>query len=93
VVVAFNYGALGQEALQQIHAVYFEFDQSIADAAVLVRGGRSLRSDITIASRRPVLVAGDFNAGENPVLASILTTQTVSSVNSNWGNSIFGSAP
>ena len=93
VVVAFNYGALGQEALHQIHAVFFEFDQSIAGAAVLVRGGRSLQSDITIASRWPVLVAGDFNAGQNPSLASILTAQTVTSVDSNWGNSIFGSAP
>jgi hypothetical protein len=93
VVVAFNYGALGQEALQQIHAVYFEFDKSIASAAVLVRGGRSLRSDITIASPSPVLVAGDFNAGQNPASASILTVQTVSSVDSSWGNSVFGSAP
>ena len=93
VVVAFNYGALGRETLQKIHAVYFEFDQSIPYAAVLVRGGRSLQSDITIASRWPVLVAGDFNAGQNPALASILTAQTVSSVDSNWGNSIFGSAP
>jgi hypothetical protein len=93
VVAAFNYGALGQEALQQIHAVYFEFDKSIANAAVLVRGGRILQSDITIASRWPVLVAGDFNAGQNPPPASILTAQTVSSVDSNWGNSVFGSAP
>jgi hypothetical protein len=52
-----------------------------------------LQSDITIASRWPVLVAGDFNAGQNPALASILTAQTVSSVDSSWGNSIFGSAP
>jgi predicted outer membrane repeat protein len=93
VVVAFNYGALGQKALQQIHAVYFEFDQSIADAAVLVRAGQSLQSNITIASRWPVLVAGDFNAGQNPALASILTAQTVISVDSNWGNSVFGFAP
>ena len=93
VVAAFNYGALGQEALQQIHAVYFEFDKSIADAVVLVRGGRALQSDITIASSWPVLIAGDFNAGQNPTPASILTAQTVSSVDSNWGNSVFGSAP
>jgi hypothetical protein len=93
VVAAFNYGALGQEALQQIHAIYFEFDPSIPDAAVLVRGGRSLQSDITTASRWPVLVAGDFNTGQNPALASILTAQTVSSVDPSWGNSVFGSAP
>ena len=73
--------------------MYFEFDKSIADAVVLVRGGRFLQSDITIASSWPVLIAGDFNAGQNPTPASILTAQTVSSVDSNWGNSVFGSAP
>ena len=93
VVAAFNYAALSEEALQQIHSVYIEFDKSIANAAVLVRGARSLQGDITIASRWPVLVAGDFNAGQNPAPASILTAQTVSSVDSTWGNSVFGSAP
>jgi hypothetical protein len=93
VVAAFNYGALGQEARQQIHSIYFEFSSSIADAVILIRGARYLQNGLTIASRWPVLVAGDFNAGQNPVAASILTTQTVRSVDSNWGDAAFGSAP
>jgi hypothetical protein len=93
VVAAFNYEALGQEAQQQIRIIYFEFDSSIADAAVLVRGVGKLQGGLTIASSRPVLIAGDFNVGPNPAAASILTTQAVRSVDSNWGNSIFGSAP
>jgi hypothetical protein len=93
VVAAFNYGALGPEARQQIHTIYFEFDSSITDAAVLVRGARILQDGFTIASRWPVLVAGDFNAGQNPAAASILTAQAVRSVDSNFWNSIFGSAP
>jgi hypothetical protein len=92
-VAAFNYGALGAEARQQIHIIYFEFDGSITDAAVLVRGARILQDGFTIASRWPVLVAGDFNAGQNPAAASILTAQAVRSVDSNFWNSIFGSAP
>jgi hypothetical protein len=93
VVAAFNYGALGQAARQQIHSIYFEFSSSIADAVILIRGARYLQSALTIASPWPVLVAGDFNAGQNPVAASVLTTQTVRSVDSNWGDSAFGSAP
>jgi hypothetical protein len=93
VVTAFNYGALRSEARQQIHTIYFEFDGSITDAAVLVRGARILQDGFTIASRWPVLVAGDFNAGQNPAAASILTAQAVRSVDSNFWNSIFGSAP
>jgi hypothetical protein len=91
VIVAFNYGALGQEARQQVHAIFVEFDSSISDAVVLVRGARTLQGGLTVASRWPVLVAGDFNAGPNPMPASILTTQTVRSVDANWGNTIFGS--
>jgi hypothetical protein len=93
VVAAFNYRALGQEARQQVHAIFLEFDSSISEAVVLVRGARTLQSGLTIASRWPVLVAGDFNAGPKPMPASILTTQTVRSVDSNWGNTTFGSAP
>jgi hypothetical protein len=93
VVVAFNYGALGQEARQRIHAIFLEFDRSISDAAVLIRGARYLESGLTIASRWPILIAGDFNSGPNPVPASILTTQNVRSVDSAWGNATFGSAP
>jgi hypothetical protein len=93
VVAAFNYGALGQEARQQIHSIYFEFSNSIADAVILIRGARYLQSAMTIASPWPVLVAGDFNTGQNPVAASVLTTQTVRSVDPNWGDSAFGSAP
>ncbi len=93
VVAAFNYGALRPEARQQIHTIYFEFDGSITDAAVLVRGARILQDGFTIASRWPVLIAGDFNAGQNPAAASILTAQAVRSVDSNFWNSIFGSAP
>jgi hypothetical protein len=93
VVAAFNYAALGPEARRHIHTLCFEFDRSIAHAAVLVRGARILQDGFTIASRWPILVAGDFNAGQNPAAASILTAQAVRSVNSNFGNSIFGSAP
>jgi hypothetical protein len=93
VVAAFNYGVLGQEARQQIHSIYFEFSSSIPDAVILIRGARYLQSALTIASPWPVLVAGDFNTGQNPVAASVLTTQTVRSVDPNWGDSAFGSAP
>jgi len=93
VIAAFNYGALGAEARQSIHTIYFEFDRSISAAAVLVRGARVLQDGFTIASQWPVLVAGDLNGGQNPGAASILTAQAVSSVDSNFGNSIFGSAP
>jgi hypothetical protein len=93
IVAAFNYGALRPGARQQIHTIYFEFDKSISDAAVLVRGAGILQGGFTIASQWPVLVAGDFNVGQNPAAASILTTQAVSSVDANFGNSIFGAAP
>ena len=93
VVAALNYGALGQEARQQVHSIYVEFDSSIKDTVVLVRGAQNLQDGITIASRSPVLVAGDFNTGQNPVAASILTAQGVVSVDPSWGNSTFGPAP
>src|SRR5262249_7406585 len=93
IVAAFNYGALPPEARQRIHTIYFEFDRSITNAAVLIRGARILQDGLTIASQWPVLVAGDFNAGQNPAGASILTAQAVRSVDANFGKAIFGSAP
>jgi hypothetical protein len=93
VVVAFNYGALTQEARQRIHTIFLEFDRSISDAAVLIRGAAYLQNSLTIASTWPIIIAGDFNNGQNPVPVSILTNQTVRSVDSAWANATFGQAP
>jgi hypothetical protein len=93
VVVSFNYGALRQDARQRIHMIFFEFDRSISDAAVLVRGAGFLENSLSIASRWPILIAGNFNSGRNPVPASILTTRYVKSVDPAWANTEFGSAP
>jgi hypothetical protein len=93
VVVAFNYGAFSQEARRDVHSICFEFDGSVTDSFLLVRGAKTLQGNITIACQWPVLVAGDLNIGPNPVAVSILTAQGVSSVGADWDNATFGFAP
>src|SRR5260370_5751268 len=60
----------------------------IANAVILVRGAQQLSGAFSIVSPHPIIIAGDFNDGDEA--ASIITPANLQTVAEDWGSDVFG---
>jgi hypothetical protein len=60
----------------------------MANAVILVRGAQQLNGAFSIVSPHPIIIAGDFNDGDEA--ASIITPANLQTVAEDWGSDVFG---
>ena len=62
----------------------------IPNAVILIRGAQGLTGPLSIVSPHPIIIAGDFNLGDDPPPASIITPANLQTVPKDWASDLFG---
>jgi hypothetical protein len=62
----------------------------IPNAVILIRGAQGLTGPLSIVSPHPIIIAGDFNLGDDPPPASIITPANLQTVPQDWASDLFG---
>lgn len=60
------------------------------NAVVLIRGAQGLTGPLSIVSPHPIIIAGDFNLGDDAPAASIITPDNLQTVPQDWASDLFG---
>ena len=62
----------------------------LPNAVILIRGAQGLSGPLSIVSPHPIIIAGDFNLGDDPPPASIITPANLQTVPQDWASDLFG---
>jgi hypothetical protein len=88
-IFALDYFQLGGVPLGSVFMVVQDpSGNPMANAVILVRGAQQLNGAFSIVSPHPIIIAGDFNNGDEA--ASIITPANLQTVAEDWGSDVFG---
>ena len=62
----------------------------LTNAVILIRGAQTLTGPVSIVSPHPIIIAGDFNLGDDSPAASIITPANLQTAAADWGSDVFG---
>ena len=90
-ILALDYARLGAAQLSSVYLVVQDpGGNPLPNAVVLIRGAQALTGPVSIVSPHPIIIAGDFNDGNDSPAASIITPANVQTVAANWGSDVLG---
>jgi hypothetical protein len=90
-ILALDYARLGATQLGSVFlAVQDPAGNPFPNAVILIRGAQVLTRPISIVSPHPIIIAGDFNLGDDSPAASIITPGNLQTVVADWGSDVFG---
>jgi hypothetical protein len=88
-ILALDYTRLNGAQLGSVFLVVQDpAGNPVVNAVILVRGARTLNGPLSIVSPHPIIIAGDFNLGDDA--ASIITPANLQTVPQDWGSDLFG---
>jgi len=88
-ILTLDYFQLGGVPLGSVFMVVQDpTGNPMANAVILVRGAQQLNGAFSIVSPHPIIIAGDFNDGDEA--ASIITPSNLQTVAEDWGSDVFG---
>jgi hypothetical protein len=88
-ILTLDYFQLGGVPLGSVFMVVQDpAGNPVANAVILVRGAQQLNGAFSIVSPHPIIIAGDFNDGDEA--ASIITPANLQTVAVDWGSDVFG---
>jgi hypothetical protein len=88
-ILTLDYFQLGGVPLGSVFMVVQDpSGNPVANAVILVRGAQQLNGALSIVSPHPIIIAGDFNDGDEA--ASIITPANLQTVAEDWGSEVFG---
>jgi len=88
-ILTLDYFQLGGVPLGSVFMVVQDpAGNPMANAVILVRGAQQLNGAFSIVSPHPIIIAGDFNNGDEA--ASIITPTNLQTVAEDWGSDVFG---
>ena len=93
IILAFDYAQLRAAQFSSVFlAVQTPAGVPVPNAIVLVRGAQTLGHPISIVSPHPIVIAGDFNTGQDSkdTPASFITPENVQTAPANWESDLFG---
>ena len=90
-VVALDFKAPGANQLSSVFLVVQDAaGNTLPNAVILIRGAATLHGPVSIISPHPIIIAGDFNSGNDAHPASIITSANLQTVAADWGSDVFG---
>ena len=90
-ILSLDYARLGSARFGSVFLVVQDAaGNPLPNAVVLIRGAQILAGPISIVSPHPIIIAGDFNVGDDSPAASIITPVNVQTVVAAWGSDVFG---
>ena len=90
-ILALDYARLGVTQLESVFLVVQDpAGNPLPNAVILIRGAQALTRSISIVSPHPIIIAGDFNLGDDSPAASIITPANLQTVVADWGSDVFG---
>jgi hypothetical protein len=90
-ILALDYARLGPMHFGSVFlAVQDSAGNPLPNAVVLIRGAQVLASPVSIVSPHPIIIAGDFNIGDDAPAASIITPANLQTVAADWASDLFG---
>jgi hypothetical protein len=90
-ILALDYARLGAAQLSSVFLVVQDpAGNPLPNAVILIRGAQVLARPISVVSPHPIIIAGDFNLGDDSPAASIITPANLQTVVADWGSDVLG---
>jgi hypothetical protein len=90
-ILALDYARLGATRIGSVFLVVQDpAGNPLPNSVILIRGAQVLTRSISIVSPHPIIIAGDFNLGDDSPAASIITPANLQTVVADWASDVFG---